>query len=243
MALVHDVMIRKLQERSFLSAEDIVGLRTLSARTHAVTPDEDIVRQGDAPEHSVVVLQGMVARYHNLPNGQRQYLAFHIAGDLPDAQALFLDIMDHALCAVDKAQIALVPHKQILALFVQRPALGFAIWRETLADAAIFRQSITNNGARPPRVRMAHFFCEQYYRARATDICKQGECPLPLNQTQIGQALGLSLVTVNRTMQSLRETGTVELRAGKLRIRNWARLAALAQFDPAYLHMKREPEL
>jgi CRP-like cAMP-binding protein len=239
----HEAILRKLNEHSFLSQEDIVGIRTLSVHPRTLDPDECIVNQGDAPQLCVVVLTGMLGRYHTLANGERQYLSFHIAGDMPDAQALFLETMDHSVCAIDKADIALVPHKEVMALFVLRPGIGFAIWRDTLIDAAMFREAITNNGTRAPRARMAHLFCEQYYRAQAAGIAKPGTCRLPLSQAQIGQTLGLSLVTVNRTLQDLRRTGCVDLREGILQLRSWKRLAQLGQFDPSYLHVKREPKL
>ena len=243
MADLHEMMLRKLTEHSFLSQEDIAGIGSLNAHTRTLRPDDDIVRQGDRPQLSVVILDGMLARYHTLAGGKRQYLAFHIAGDMPDAQALFLETMDHAVCAIDKAVVALVPHKDLLSLFIMRPTIGFAIWRETLIDAAIFREWITNNGSRAPRARMAHLFCEQYYRAQAGGAAKPGTCSLPLSQAQLGQALGMSLVTVNRTLQALRATRCVELRDGILQVRDWKRLAQIGQFDPAYLHAKRQPEL
>jgi CRP-like cAMP-binding protein len=243
MADVHEMMLRKLSEHSFLSQEDITGLHSLTGHTRALGPDEDVVRQGDFPQLSVVVLSGMLARYHTLSSGTRQYLSFHIAGDMPDAQALFLDVMDHSVCAIDKARVGLIPHKEILAMFVLRPAIGFAVWRETLIDAAIFREAVTNNSSRTARTRMAHFFCEQYYRAQAARLAKPGACRLPLNQSQIGQALGMSLVTVNRTIQNLRSTRFMDLRDGMLQVRDWPRLAQLAQFDATYLHLKRPPAL
>jgi CRP-like cAMP-binding protein len=239
----HAVILRKLNEHSFLSQEDIAGIRTLSIHPRALDPDECIVNQGDTPQLCVVIMTGMLARYHTLANGERQYLSFHIAGDMPDAQALFLETMDHSVCAVDRAAIALVPHKELMALFVLRPGIGFAIWRDTLIDAAIFREAITNNGSRVPRARMAHFFCEQYYRAQAAEIAKPGACSLPLSQAELGQTLGMSLVTANRTLQDLRGTGYVDLRDGILQVRNWKRLARVGQFDPSYLHVKREPKL
>jgi CRP-like cAMP-binding protein len=162
---------------------------------------------------------------------------------MPDAQALFLDVMDHSVCAIGRAVVALIPHKELLALFVLRAALGFAVWRETLIDAAIFRQAITNNGSRSPRARMAHLFCEQYFRAQAGGTGKPGTCRLPLSQAQLGQALGISLVTVNRTLQDLRATRCVDLREGVLHVRDWERLKQIAGFDPGYLHVKREPKL
>src|SRR5262245_38437523 len=162
----HDTLIRKLEEHSRLTAADIAGIRRLPDTRRSLRPHEDIVRQGDRPSVSVVVLEGTLARYHTLRGGGRQYLSLHIAGDMPDAHALFLERLDHAICAMGDAVVALVPHTALLNLFHARPASAFAFWRETLIDAAIFREAITNNCARPLQTRLAHFFCEQYYRAR-----------------------------------------------------------------------------
>jgi len=239
MDAVHDVMIRKLKEHTALSANEISGLCSLPAPIRGVAANEDIVRQGDKPDSSVVVLTGMVGRYHTLGSGKRQYLSFHISGDMPDAQALFLERMDHAVCAVNNVTIALLPHSKLLALFERVPSIGFAIWRETLIDAAIFRQAITNNGSREIPARLAHFLCEQFYRARAAGLTEGNSCALPLNQTQIAEALGSSLTTINRAMQTLRRKGAVELRAGRLLVRNWERLAQFGDFNPSYLHLRR----
>lgn len=239
MTAFYDLMIRKLQEHSALSEADLAAIRRLPTSERQLAPGEDIVRQGDKPTVSVVVLQGMVARYHALATGRRQYLSLHIAGDWPDAQALFIDRMDHSVGAIDEATVVLVPHSALLALFQRQPAAGFAVWRETLIDAAIFREAITNNSARPLQARLAHFCCEQYHRARAIGLAKSGVCKLPLTQTQIGEALGASLPSINRTLQGLRRTGAMDLRNGELHVHDWPRLAELGEFDPGYLHMRK----
>ena len=243
MDAVHDVLTRKLKEHTALSPAEISALRSLPARPRIAAAGEDIVRQGDKPNASVVVLEGMVGRYHTLGSGRRQYLSFHITGDMPDAQALFIERMDHALCAIGEATIALVRHSKLLDLFERIPSIGFAIWRETLIDAAIFREAITNNGSREIAVRLAHFLCEQFYRARAAGVAESNSCALPLNQTQIAEALGSSLTTINRSMQALRKKGWVELKGSRLFIRNWSRLAGFGDFNPSYLHLRRPPRL
>jgi CRP-like cAMP-binding protein len=233
----HDIIIRKLNKHSRLHPLDETALRSLSVRVRRLRPDEDLMREGDEPEVSALVLEGMVARYHALANGKRQYLSFHLSGDLPDAQTLFLEKMDHTVCSVGKAAVALIAHEDILGLFKQRPSIGFAIWRETLIDAAIFREAITNNSSRPPRTRMAHLFSELYYRARSAGLEEAGSLHLPLHQGQLGDALGMSLVTVNRTLQALRRTSAMEFRNGILTVRDWKRLTEIGEFDAAYLHL------
>src|SRR6185437_11626584 len=103
--------------------------------------------------------------------------------------------------------IVQIAHREILETFGKRPNVTFAIWRETLIDAAIFREAITNNSSRAPRARVAHLFCELYYRARAAGLARPGSCRIPLHQAQLGETLGMSIVTVNRTIQALRKTG------------------------------------
>jgi len=235
----HEILIRKLREHSRLSRDDLTEIYALSYTTRALGANEDLIRQGDDPSVSALVITGMVARYHLLPNGRRQYLSFHMAGDMPDSQALFIDKMDHAICALGPALIACLPHKEIIPAFNRRPPLGFAIWRETLIDAAIFREAITNNSARTMPARMAHLFCELLYRARASNLTNDETCQIPIELTQLGETLGMSIATVNRTLQELRTARVADLRNGVLSVRNWRKLAEIGQFDPGYLHLKK----
>ena len=235
------LLIRKLKEHSRLSAEDLAAINSLSYSVRDLEPNEDLIRQGDDPDVSAVVLSGMVARYHLLRNGARQYLSFHLTGDMPDSQALFIEKMDHAVCAIGPARIASVPHPELLAMFKRQPSVGFAIWRETLIDAAIFREAITNNSARTRPARMGHLFCELFYRARASGLAKGNTFAAPISLVQLGETLGMSIATVNRTLQDLRTSRTVEFQRGVLHIRNWERLIEMAQFNPSYLHQKRPP--
>jgi CRP-like cAMP-binding protein len=234
-------LIRKLREHSRLGAEDLATINGLSHTVQELNSNEDFIRQGDDPDVSALVVSGMVARYHLLENGARQYLSFHMAGDMPDSQALFIDKMDHAVCAIGPAVVATIPHRELLAAFKRRPSVGFAIWRETLIDAAIFREAITNNGARPLPARMAHLFCELFYRARASGLTDGNKFAAPISLVQLGETLAMSIATVNRTLHGLRASRTVDFQRGVLCVRDWESLVTIAKFNPSYLHQKKPP--
>jgi CRP-like cAMP-binding protein len=239
LAEAHRILIRKLKEHSRLASEDLAEINALSHHFKQLKPNEDLIRQGDDPKVSALVMSGMVARYHLLDNGRRQYISFHMAGDMPDSQALFIDTMDHAVCAIGSAVVASVPHKDLLAAFDRRPSVALAIWRETLIDAPIFREAITNNSARTMPARMGHLFCELFYRARASGLTDGNAFSAPISLMQLGETLGMSIATVNRTLLDLRASGSVDFQKGVLFVRNWKRLADLAQFNPGYLHLKK----
>ena len=174
-----ELLVQTLARHSTISTKDERAIRNLRTSVTTVERAADIVRQGDRPNVAVMVLNGMLARYHTMASGDRQYLSLHIAGDLPDLQSLFLGIMDHSLCALATAQIAWFPHSDILALVKRAPSASLALWRHTLIDAAIFRQAITSNGGRSAIARVAHLFCEQFTRAKAVGSVSGWSCPFP----------------------------------------------------------------
>lgn len=233
-----DTLLRKLKQHSRLDASDVAAIRKLSFVYREMIPGEDFCRQGDKATACAVVSDGMLGRYHTMADGKRQYISLHISGDWADAQGLFLDHMDHSVCAMGKASIFSIPHQQLFELFKDRPQIGFVVWRETLIDAAIFRMTITNNSARHGAARLAHFFAELYYRAEAVDLVEGKSCDLPLSQTQLGETLGMSIATVNRNLQKLRRSGAADWSGGRLTVRNWDKLTDIGGFDPSYIYQK-----
>jgi CRP-like cAMP-binding protein len=119
------------------------------------------------------------------------------------------------------------------------PSLGIAIWRETLLDAAIFREAITNNSARLKPARMAHLFCELFYRARLSQLNRGNRCSIALTLPQLGETLAMAIASVNRTLQQLRSSGSMDFREGELIVLNWRELQRLGDFNPDYLHLKK----
>jgi CRP-like cAMP-binding protein len=231
-----DVLLKKLTRHSLLDRADVDEVRHLTCSIRELSLNEDFSHQGDFPRGSAIVVEGMLARYHTLELGHRQYLSLHLPGDWPDAQGLLLERMDHSVCAVGRAVVCAIPHDELIALFRRRPTIAFAVWRETLIDASIFREAITNNSSRSTVARIAHLFCEIYYRAKAIDLVNDSTVSVPLNQTQIGEMLGMSLVSVNRSLGKLRKSSAVDFAAGQLIVKDWIKLAYIGEFDPFYLH-------
>ena len=92
-------------------------------------------------------------------------------------------------------------------------------------------------GRRQAAGRMAHFLCEMVTRMRAVGLVEGNTCAWPFTQGEIGDALGISTVHVNRTLQEdLRAEGLINLTSKHLTVLDWEGLKALGEFDPTYLH-------
>ena len=97
---------------------------------------------------------------------------------------------------------------------------------------------MTSIGQRSAAERIAHVFCELYTKLHALGLAHDYRCAIPLTQGELGDATGITTIHVNRILQSLRASGLITYKSGKLTIHDWNALTKLAQFDPAYLHLK-----
>lgn len=233
----HDILIRKLLSISPLTDAEKRCLLDLPLSVQQIGPDQDIVREGDRPFACCLLIEGFTCRYKLTEEGKRQIFSFHTPGDIPDLQSLHLNVMDHSLKTLTPCKVAFIPHDIIAELTRRCPHVGEVLWRDTLIDAAIFREWMIGIGRRSAYTRIAHLLCEVFARLRAVGLTDGNECEFPITQTEIADALGLSTVHVNRSLQELRADGTIDLRRGILAIPDWDGLKKAGEFDPTYLHM------
>ena len=73
---------------------------------------------------------------------------------------------------------------------------------------------ITRLGRRTAYERFGNLLLELYHRLHVVGLARDGRFALPLTQEMLADALGLSVVHVNRTVQQMRRDGLLELRAG-----------------------------
>jgi CRP-like cAMP-binding protein len=72
---------------------------------------------------------------------------------------------------------------------------------------------------------------------RVMGLTKDYSCEIPMTQTDLGDALGLSAVHVNRVLQELRKLGLIKLGSGNLAVLDWEGLKGIGDFDAGYLHL------
>jgi CRP-like cAMP-binding protein len=238
----HDVLVRKLRSISPLSEQERQSLLSLPLSIKQIPADEVIVREGDRPFASCLLVEGFTCRYKFTEQGKRQIFSFHTPGDIPDLQSVHLTTMDHSLGTLTRCKVGFIPHESILKLTRSCPRIADVLWRDTLVDAAIFREWMIGIGRRPAYTRIAHLLCEVFVRLKAVDLTNGDQCDWPITQVEIGDALGLSNVHVNRSLQDLRADGLIELGGGSLTILDWQGLKKAGEFDLTYLHLNSGQE-
>lgn len=236
-----EFLLRRLNSIYALDEDDKAAVDRLPIQVRDLPADHDIVREGERPTQCCFLMSGMTAWFKLTGEGQRQILSFHLAGDLPDLQSIHLTNMDSTLSTISRCRIAFVKHDVLHTICAERPKVASAFWRMTLIDAAIFREWVANVGGRQAYPRVAHLLCEIVMRSAAVGLAENLACSLPITQSELADATGMSTVHVNRTLQTLRRRGLVDWRDSRLEVLDWPSLQAAGDFDPSYLHLRMTP--
>lgn len=215
------------------SEEAALAALTVSRRTFA--KGEDIALGEGVHPDVHLVLDGVVQEEKDFNDGVRQILSFYMAGDLVGLNCLFTAMPPPSRSAAAPSTVLQIDGPELVRLISTEPALAVLFWRDAARTTAITREWMVSMGRRTALSRTAHFMCEVFVRMAAGDNVKAGGCAFTLTQSELADALGLSVVHVNRVLQKLRSEGLISLGGGRLVMRDWLRLTAVAAFDPGYL--------
>src|SRR5215210_4363752 len=92
------------------------------------------------------------------------------------------------LSSLTTCKALFISHETVRNLMQGCPRISDAFWRDTLIDAAVFREWILNVGRREAYGRMAHLLCEFYVRLKAVGLTNGDACDMPFTQAELADA-------------------------------------------------------
>ena len=233
-----ELLVARLQSHLQLDQADQTGLLGLPARMHRIPGRSSDLAGTLASDHIHVLVDGFACRYRDLPDGRRQIISLLVAGDVIDLRRFVLGGEQSPLAALSPVGIAAIPDASLFALLETAPRITRALWSTTLIEESISREWLVSIGKRSAIERVAHLLCETYLRLAAVGHNDGHRFPLPLTQSELADALGLSTVHVNRTLQELRRLNLIAFHSGIVDLFDFSALAQLGLFSPEYLHLR-----
>lgn len=231
----------KLEHYVRLSADDQAALSTLSqSNLREIRPRRDIIREGEQPQFVNLVVDGWAIRHKMLEDGRRQITAFLMPGDICDLDVFVLKEMDHSIGALTPVTVAQIPREMLDQIEAKHPRIAQALHWDLLVQLAIQREWTVNLGQRSAIERISHLICELFARLRAVGLCIDNTCHVPITQTDLSEATGITPVHVNRTLQELRAQNLIEWKAREIHVADMEALKRIAMFNDNYLHLQHD---
>lgn len=230
-------LINKLSLHGQVTAEDRVALFELPYSSRIFEAGSYLLRDGDITDHCTLLVSGIALRHKVSAEGLRQILSICINGEIINLEQAYIEISDNNVQTLTRCEIASISHAALRHLLVQRPSIARAFYVTTLVELSMSREWTLNVGRRDARARVAHFLCEIALRLDIDDSMTNKTFELPMTQEQLGDALGLTAVHINRMLKGLVRDGLITRSNYTFTILDWERLVRVAGFESRYLHL------
>ena len=230
-------LVSKLSNYIDLNDTDLDLLADLEEEEESYTA-QSIVQKADAPtEYLYVVKSGWLFSDMELPDGRRQIVKIHHAGDLIGMPDIALDHAALNTQSVTDTVLCPFPKRHLDKLFESSPRLTALLFTISLRDQVIFTDKLRAIGRMSARERVAHFLLDIAHRLRITNRDMTDTFRMPMTQTEIGDATGLTSVTISKTMMQLQLDKLIDRRDGNITLREEERLEAMCDYVDRYSDM------
>jgi CRP/FNR family transcriptional regulator, anaerobic regulatory protein len=173
---------------------------------------EQILKPDDAGGTIYTLYDGWAARCRQLPNGKSQILDILLPGDLIGLSAKLLGSSGHAVHALTAVTLCVLDANKLAILFREQPELALGLLRGRLQEQERADGRLAVLGQMGATQRIGYWLSDLYKRLRERGLAHGRGWRLPLDRSQLADAVGLSRVHVMRALRTLREDGLADVR-------------------------------
>lgn len=202
-----------------LSDRENAALASATASARPVRQRSELLTEGRPVPETVLIVAGWAARVRILADGRRQFLSFLLPGDLvglcrqprPLAVSTVVALTDMEVCRCPPAP--------------QGSGLGDAYGVSQALEEAYLLCQVTRLGRFNAEERIGDLLLELHERLSLAGLAGKSGFDMPLTQETLADALGLTSVHLNRTLQTMRRGGDVDWKGRRLVLHDPAALA------------------
>jgi CRP-like cAMP-binding protein len=200
-------------------------LCTTRSRLERYAPGEQVLARSSPGARLIV--SGWACELRVLFDGRRQIFSFLMPGDISVSPL-----------ARRRAAFALMALTPIQCLELREldarvaPILAAGLRARDRLNEILRYDALLRVGKLTAVERTVHLLLELHNRMLINGMAAGNSFHLPITQAQLADALGLSLMHVNRTLKTLRRQALIRLESGAVTLLQPERLALLASGDP-----------
>lgn len=228
------LLLRRLSQLADLSPHEIELVRGACADAEEIAAGTQLFLEGDHLSRVTLLVSGWAGQQRILSDGRRQIFGFALPGDLLGSWSRPISIAQTTAVMLKSGMIADVTFMRDVVLESPQRFPGLS---SALADLQCLHEGYLLNhlvrlGRQTAYERVASLLLELNHRSAAVGLVDGISSPLPLTQEILADALGLSIVHINRTLQQLRRDGLLDIKGSSLQLLDADQLTAIAEFQP-----------
>lgn len=230
-------LVAKLSRYLELTASEKGALATIETHERRLRSGDVLSRENEPSDLLWVVRSGWMKSSARLPNGERQILRFHYKGDLIGLSSIAWAETAETLTAVSDCSVSPFQRRLLGRVFAAEPRLAAMLYAVAAAESVVMSDRLQSLGRSDARARLSAILLGIISRLRHADPRVTDSFHLPLTQTELGDAAGLTKVHVNRTLRDMEEEGLIARAGRTMRIINEPAMIGLSGFKDRLEHI------
>ncbi len=217
--------LRKMGHFRPFTNDELAFMKSFKVGEVSVEAAATIFIEKSVSHNLYTVLEGAGFRYKMLEDGRRQILNFILPGDLVGLQGSIAGEMQHSAEALSAMKLCIFDRNRLDTLYRNHPALAFDLTWIACREERLLDENLLTIGRRNAVERVAYVLSVLHHRASQVGLAPGGSMEVPLTQSHLADALGLSLVHTNKTMRKLVKLGAVQWHGKGYQVRDALLLA------------------
>ena len=226
-----DPLIQRLEMFEAIPDAAKSGLRDVLEPAFAVQKGTLLREEGGSASEFWLVTEGWFFDAAQLSEGGRQVFTIYQPGDVMGLQDLGWDIAVCDTAAATNGRLVRIDKRAFRDVVSRYPVLGSYFLTYGLYDHTRLIDRLRVVGRMEAVKRVAHLMCQIWADQREPEpLPPAGRFRCPLDQQLVGDAVGLTNISVSRMMGELEREGLIERQGREVFVPDAARLAAFCEF-------------
>ena len=196
-----------------------------------------IFQEGETHDYVYTLFSGWGVIYKTVSNnGKRQILRFLLPGDLIGYQTNASGAISHSAGTVTESILCAFSRQELTPMLRENPELAIRLVNMESRDMSLCQSHLMAAGRKTAKESIAFLLMELFYRvqyqAKESYSASDNMINFPITQEDIGDALGLTNVHVNRVIKELTNEKIISCHKKQLVIFDEKKLCEIAEFSP-----------
>ncbi|RVV98457.1 Crp/Fnr family transcriptional regulator [Mesobaculum littorinae] len=199
-----------------------------------IAPGGTILSRGMHSERIFVLKSGWAAVRTEQVNGRSQILRIFLPGELIGLPEIGSMTVVHNTVAMTECVVCPMPLDRMSDIYLHEPRLAALLTAIVSLDQIALRERLALMALGTARERLANLLVDLHARLMVANPDIGRRFRLPLRQTDLAEALGLSPVYVSRLLSDFVTEGLIEIDRPYIRLLDRAQLDVLARYVNRY---------
>jgi len=227
--------VRKMALFQGIPQQQLEWTKQYREHQFVVPPKKSLYLEHTIPDYVYTLFDGWMAMYQTSQTGKRQILRFALPGDFLGYQADAKGKVLHSVSALTESIVCGFPRDQLKSMFEENPPLALRLANMESRDMALCQQHQTFGSRKDAHASIAFLLLELFHRTRLQMSknynAEDNSIVFPITQEEVGDAVGLTNVHVNRVLRQFTKDGLIECHHRKLRVIDEDILSEIGEFN------------